>query len=47
MIKKEDNAEYILNTEDPNFEEDLKNLSAKVIFLSLFHSFVIFTYSLK
>ena len=30
MLKKEDNAEYVLNTEDPNFETDLKNLSEKV-----------------
>lgn len=30
MLKKEENAEYVLNTEDPNFEEDLKNLSAKL-----------------
>lgn len=29
-LKNEDKAEYVLNTEDPNFEEDLKNLSAKV-----------------
>lgn len=31
MLKREENAEYVLNTEDPNFEEDLKNLSLKVI----------------
>lgn len=30
MLKKEENAEYVLNTEDPNFDEDLKNLSLKV-----------------
>lgn len=30
MLKREENAEYVLNTEDPNFEEDLKNLSEKV-----------------
>jgi len=30
MLKQEDNAEYVLNTEDPNFETDLKNLSEKV-----------------
>jgi len=32
MLKQEDNAEYVLNTEDPNFETDLKNLSEKVKF---------------
>lgn len=30
MLKQEDNAEYVLNTEDPNFETDLKNLSEKL-----------------